>query len=465
MTLCVFSIALLTGIHHVKATTFNSSNIYSGGDVVLQVPYQETYTTIGVLLVAALVEFAIDTASSAHNKYFRVMFKAIVQQVMIVGSLILALLFTQTVYDWPGLWVYMFKWSMMCLFLMIVLFIIEVLVLLWIAKRSASSWEEFESSTMDTQGVSLSLWQQQYRKSSYKFLDALKAYGYKATNGVRYSQYLSKMVRRNIFSMTEVKWVSWVCLATVAVLNGLRAEAFMKMALIGDENVADDLTDWQRFLNYISFVVLVGYVAMGFFIGVVVLLTKRLNLFLESEGSSQSHVAVVASTKRSLQGAHEGPQNEATGATLDTLDDPRSYLFRHSLDATLELVQLTMLVTQWYVSTFALGFVYQCIFRVDIAYGAPLLVAGFVPFIVPMLLSPRLLFVVTVLGSLGTNLDEYAVQYLIKAAKIPEAEWPEKMRRRLVTGQEFARQRRATQLQPREGTEAEGSLAPPNQET
>jgi hypothetical protein len=420
---------------------FNSTTIYSGGDVVRAYAIEETTITLIVLLVAAIVEFAVDTVSGAENKYLRVMFNAVAQEVMIVGVLILALLFTQTVYTWPVLWVFMFKWSMMCLFLMIVLFIIEIMVLLYIARRSADSWGVFESTLMDTQGVSLSGWQEHYKHSSYKFLQALRAYGYEAGNGVRFSHYLSKMVRRNVFSMTEIKWVAWVVLATVAVLNGLRAEAAMKLSLIGDENVDDELSDWQRFINYFTFVVLVGYVALALFIAVFVMLLRRLDAFLEGTRSAQRASSPPPASTATVVGAE-------VVISIDTLDDPRSYLFRHSLDATMELIQTLLLVVQWYTATFVLGFMYQCVMVVDLAYGIPVLVAGAIPFFVPMFLMPRLLLTVTILGSLGTNLDEYAVQALIKSAKVPESEWPAKMKRRLLASKKLKDKRRKSRLEP-----------------
>lgn len=414
--------------------SFNSTTIYSSGDVVLMFPVETTTISLVVFLAAAIFEFIIDTVGGAQNKYFRVMFNAIVQQVMIVGVLILALLFTQTVYNWPPIWVFMFKWSMMCLFAMITIFILQIVFLLWLATRSATTWEQFESTKMDAEGADLSGWEAQYKLSSYKFFDALKAYGYNSSNGVRFSQYLSKVIRRNVFSMTSVNWVSWICLATVVVVNGLRAEASMKLSLINTEDVSGQLNDWQRFVNYFSFVLLVGYVAMGIFLALFVTLIRRLDNFLEGTRSSAVQAAAVATSRRALYGANASAPlaGGETTVTIDSLDDPRSYLFRRSLDATLELVQATMLITQWYFATFVLGFVYQLIFLVSLPYSVPVLVLGVVPIVVPMIFTPRLLLVVTILGSLGTNLDEYAVQYLIKAAKIPEAEWPEKMRKRLA---------------------------------
>lgn len=420
-----------------SSSVFNSTTVYSAGDVVLLAPIEETCITLVMLLIAAIFEFLLDAVGGTKNKYFRVMFQAMVRQVMLAGMLILALLFTQTVYDWPAAWVYMFKWSMMCLFLMVMLFALQVVVLQWLSRRSVDAWATFEATTMEAQGVALGGIEAQYRLSYYKFMDALQAHGYRATNGVRFCHYVAKMMRRNVFSIFEIRWVSWVCLATVAVLNGLRVEAFMKLSLINDENVTDDLSDWQRFLNYFSFVALVGFSASGLWIGVFLLLRRRLAAFLEgpeAPSSSNGRRISAASAKRALAPEERArPDSTAAIVSLEELDDPRSYLFRHSLDATLELIQLTLIVTQWYVAAFSLGFSYQCVFRMGIAYGIPTLIAGFLPFFVPLLLSTRLLFMITVLGSLGTNLDEYAVQYLIKAARVPESEWPEKMRKRLGT--------------------------------
>lgn len=434
------AVTLAATVPAAASDAFNSTTIYSGGDVVRAFPLEETTITLIVLLVAGIIEFVVDTVSNADNKYLRVMFNAVAQEVMIVGVMILALLFTQTVYTWPVLWVFMFKWSMMCLFLMIILFIVEIVVLLYIARRSAESWGAFEATVMDAQGISLSGWQEHYKQSSYKFLQALKAYGYDAGNGVRFSHYLSKMVRRNVFSMTEIKWVSWVVLATVAVLNGLRAEAAMKLSLIGDENVDDDLSDWQRFINYFSYVLLVGYSALGMFIAVFVMLLRKLDAFLDGSRGAQRNTA------------NPPPSTVVVGAevviSVDTLDDPRSYLFRHSLDATMELIQTLLLVVQWYTATFILGFMYQCIMRVELAYGIPVLITGAVPYFIPLFLMPRLLLTVTILGSLGTNLDEYAVQALIKSAKVPESEWPAKMKRRLLATKKLKDKRRKSRLEP-----------------
>ena len=457
------TIVSLTRVGDAQPLT-NTSSIYASGDVVLANPIESTTIVLVVVIVLSIVEFAIDSASSAPNKYFRLMFNVIMQEVMVIGVLVISLIFTETVYAWPVDWVFTLKWSMMCLFVMILIFVGQILLLILISRLAAKRWASFESLEMDSQ-TDLKGWQDQYKRSFVRFVESMEAYGYTASLGVKYSEYLGKAMRRNLFGMTDLSWVSWAFLATVVVLNGLRVEATMKISQIGIENIVPELSMKQRIINYASFVVIVGYGVLTFFLLIYRMLINRLDDFLRgSPGIDRGAIVNDDGTVRRRERLYVPNDSGGVGPltrpliSADALDDSRSYLFRRSLQATLELMQTVLLLHEWYLATFALGFAYQIVMELTVAWTVVFLVFAAAPTLTIFLLLPRAMLAVTILGSLGTSLDENAVQYFIRKANVPQEEWPAKMLRKM--GVAAPKKRELTVYTDAGSSEVQSSTAP-----
>eukprot|EP00744_Colponema_vietnamica_P019122 GILI01027041.1.p1 GENE.GILI01027041.1~~GILI01027041.1.p1 ORF type:complete len:306 (-),score=41.76 GILI01027041.1:66-941(-) len=238
--------------------------------------------------------------------------------------------------------------------------------------------------------------------------------------GIKYSTYLSKLMRKNVVSLTDLTWVSWLCLATFVVLNALRTEAFRRLSEYRDENLDDDYTIGQRLILYLSFIVIIGYGVLVLFLIMHKILSNRLTQFL-------------AMTENSSGGGAGGIQArllDGGARAADSLDDSRAYLFRRSLEVTLEMLQILLLALLWYVSTFVLSFSYPIVNSMP-DYAAPIIVAAILPVVIVMILMPWTLMLITILGSLGNNLDENTIQTQIRKANVPIDELPEKMREAL----------------------------------
>lgn len=393
--------------------------VYTSGDLILENPVEATTIFLFVILVSAMLEFGIDSADNIQNKYFKVMFNALNQEIMIVGVLVLSLTFAETVYDWPSRWILLFKWSMMCLFLMAIIFVTLIMSLLLCVRFTDRTWTKFEAEKMDS-GEPLGARETQYKDAFNKFQFSLRAFGYDASMGIQFSQYISKLQRRNVVALTDLTWVSWVCLGTLVILNALRAEATRRISEFGDENIEDEMSDQQRALNYISFILIVGYGTLVVFMIIYFKLTRRLNKFLKTKRGGGDGVGAAG-------GGGAGGLETALQASQDLLDDSKAYLFRRSTEATLEIVQVIILFLEWYIATFFLSYAYQITANLG-GIAVPLFIFALLPAMVVIGLLPWLLMVITMLSALGNNLDEATVMYLVRKSGIPEEEWPPQMR-------------------------------------
>lgn len=422
---CVAALLLwLICYHSIFAVAASENSVYAAGDLVRANPIESSVIFLCVVVASAFLEFALDRASNIKAKYFQVMFSTVNQEVMIVGVLVLVLMFAENLYDWPNRWVLIFKWSMMCLFFMVISFILLILLILFVVQRSDSSWSTFETERMDAESEKFSDREMKYKASFFRFLGALKVYGYNANMGIRYSTYLSKLMRKNVVALTDLTWVSWVCLATVVVLNALRTEAFRRLSEHNDENLDDDHTTNQRLLLYLSFVGIVGYGILALFIIMYKMLSYRLTQFL---AMTESSTGASSLQQRLLDNGSSSAR--ATNA-VDNLDDSRAFLFRRSLEVTLEMLQILLLALLWYISTFVLSFSYPIVNSLR-DYAAPIIIAAVMPIVIVMFLMPWTLMLITILGSLGNNLDENTIQTQIRKAEVPIEELPEKMREAL----------------------------------
>jgi hypothetical protein len=347
---------------------------------------------------------------------------------------VLIVAFTQSLIDWPDEWLLFFQWAMICLFMMMLFFIFVIFTTLGSTHRGAAGWLKFEVERMDSD-TSLTSKERQYKLAFGKFQTALTAFGYDGSQGVRFSAYTAKLVRRNVVALTDLTWVCWVCLATLVVLNTLRAEATtsINQTYWGDENIEDEMSQQQRIVNYISFIVFIGYTTFFLFLGVYYYIWRQLESFLEKK---QQRGGVIGATAED----GEGGDVSANLINRDNLEDPRSLLFRRSREATMEIIQVLIVYLEWYVSTFFVSF------SGDIAknfglQGIPFFVAAIIPVVGVIFMLPWLLNMVTMLSSLGNNLHEEVVRHLILKAGVPESDWPAPMKEAIEREREKEREK------------------------
>lgn len=440
-----------------RAAGTSEVSVYEAGDLVKNHPIETMLIFSGVVIASALLEWLLALSTRVKAKYFQVLFSTVNQEVMIVGVLVLALLFAENLYEWPKRWILIFKYSMMTLFLMIICFIILILTILLRARWADREWSRFEAERMDAEGGSgFSNREAKYKASFFRFLGALTAYGYSANMGIRYSTYLSKLMRRNVVALADLTWVSWVCLATVVVVNALRTEGFRRLSEVNDENLDDSHSIEQRLLLYLSFIIIIGYGLLALFIAMHWSLSSRLDKFLAAGAAS---AAGGSASGGGGAGAAGGLQQRLleTGAltnrqaAVDNLDDSRAFLFRRSLEVTLEMLQTLLLSLLWYMATFLLSFSYQLGAHMP-EYAAPIIVLAVLPIAVVIVLLPWTLMLITILGSLGNNLEEHTVQTQIRKAGVPIDELPEKMQAALRANaqRKLMRQVRRSGMQARQ---------------
>eukprot|EP00760_Papus_ankaliazontas_P030851 PhM_4_TR504/c0_g1_i1/m.42190 len=377
------------------------SQVYSSGDIILENPIEGGSIMLFVIGVSAALEYLLDTAGEVRNKYFRVMFDALCEEITVVGLLSLLLSFSESIlHNLPDRWLKIFNWAHMCLFFMAISLIIIIGILLVAVISQGRKWMDFEVTTLH---------QAEGRKNHFrgkenffflahsKFYECLSLGGYKDEDveKILFSDYLQKAERACLVRLTDLSWRSWLALTTLIIVNALRTKFIPIEGYDSDGNPI--LTQYERVVNLVTYISFCGYVPLVLFILVYRRLNLRLHQYLSYDPASQ-------------------PGGGSAPTSLHELYDPRSFLFWQSTDATLTVIQVFILFFEWYFSVFAMSLLYTSLTKLDVVYRLFILLA-FVPVIVFLYMVPWLLSVVAILSFLGSNLDSEIVEKILDSSK------------------------------------------------
>eukprot|EP00759_Apiculatamorpha_spiralis_P023286 PhF_6_TR27135/c0_g1_i3/m.39599 len=192
------------------------AEIYSSGDIVLQNPVESCTIFIFVIMLSAALELLLHHLSHIENKYFRVVFEALSEEVMIVGVLALLLLFGSSVVSgMPDRWVTIFNWAHMCLFFMAVFFTGIVISIITSVQRQAKRWKIFEETRLDDARVTKD--ENRYRMATEHYRDTLAYLGMKGMEDVDFADYIAKMQRHSVVEITDLSWKSWAGLSILVI--------------------------------------------------------------------------------------------------------------------------------------------------------------------------------------------------------------------------------------------------------
>eukprot|EP00760_Papus_ankaliazontas_P023064 PhM_4_TR19139/c0_g1_i2/m.14799 len=378
--------------------------VMTSGDTVILNPFESGLIFTVVTIVAAVLELMFDKANDIENKYFHVMFEAMSEEMVIVGVLALAIKFAMGVISLlPSRYLVIFEWAHMCLFFMAITFFTIIFLVLTVTRFSNQRWAKFEAERMDEDDDGLQGREQSYKISYYKFLTTMEAYGYTAEYGVKFHTYLLKMERRNLVSLTDLTWKSWLSLSTLVMLNAFRTRLTPTQ---GEDPTTGlpQLNERDRLFNYSSYIVCCGYGTLVVYLVIHAVLQHRLAQFLNARIDTNMDSTVT-------KGGHMANLQQRL-VNKDDLEDPQSYLPWQSKESTLELLQLVIMFFEWYLSVFMLSFTWA-IFKFVPSYAVPLIVAAIVPFVIFLFFFPWTLTTVTIMSSLGASLDEGVVKLII----------------------------------------------------
>jgi hypothetical protein len=381
-------------------STLELSSLYSSGDIILQNPIESSAIFLVVVVMCSCIEYLFALAGEVDSKFFRQMFDTIAEEVLVVGSLSLLLTFgSSVIQSLPSSWSVMFQWAHICLLFMGIMFVVLLVLVLFFVFSGNSRWKKFESTGLKNGLEGVSLRQRDFAYAIDKFNLALRAFGFEAGE-VTLSSYLLKAEKRNLISLGNLSWKSWLALSTIVVLNALRTKVITRIFPDPDPYNPDIILDETgNVVNVASFIVICGYGTLLIFLAIHRRMQRRFRQYL-----------MLSQTKTRVEG---NDLAEPINVTKLDLDDPQSFLLWQSTTNSITLIQAVLMFLVWYSAVFFLNMVYQT-FTFNIGFTLLFLVTGIVPLIVFVVVAPWTLTAIAILSTLGTNLNENWVKSLIQ---------------------------------------------------
>lgn len=392
----------------MSATDFSS--LYSSGDVILQNPIESSAIFLVVAVMCASIEYLFSLASEVESKFFRSMFEALSEEILVFGVLSLLLTFgSSLISQLPEQWAVMFQWAHICLLFMGIM-LVTLLGFLSLAVFSANrKWSSFEATKLHLPSESLNPSERKYRQACEKFRLALAMFGYEK-NAIAFGPYLLKAEKQNLVALANLTWKSWLALSTLVVLNALRAKVMVLASDFSDPKEPGLLNEQGNLINVAAFVLLCGYAPLALFVRIHRVMQRGLRQFLMLvSGSGRLGGDVVG-------GAGGVVGSEPLLHKLDKLDleDPQTFLLWQSLTSSIAVVQALLMFFVWYTSVFFLNMIYSTL-EFNVGLTVLYIVGALVPPVAFVVLAPWTLTAIAILSSLGTCLNEKWVKELIAA--------------------------------------------------
>eukprot|EP00759_Apiculatamorpha_spiralis_P019157 PhF_6_TR25319/c0_g1_i3/m.34974 len=386
--------------------------IYQVGDLVLDNPVEACSIFIFVIVFSALLEYLLHAAGNVDNKYFRIIFEAVCEEVMIVGVLALMLLFVggtvASVSPNPKRFTMIFNWAHMCLFFMSVFFAFIVTGMVASLSIAGKAWRVFEETRMNTD-PRLTKNEIRYKMACEKFKATLEFCGINGES-MHFADYIGKACRRNVVEMSDLSWKTWCGLSILVILNTIRGWLVRPDVTSNPNFKVDDMSNFELISSFGSYIAVVGYGTVAMFLIMHITLQNRLTHFLDRPVSSKPPDETMSGEDR-----------------LKKLEDPTENLFFGSLETTTGIIQVLIMFFEWYLSVFCLGMIHEINQnfsdkRFFVGASFMMIVAGVGPMVVFMYTIPWTIFSVTCLSSLGSELNQTIVNRLLKRDDADEEE-------------------------------------------
>ena len=386
------------------------SALYENGNVILDNPIESAAVFLAVVIMAACIEYLFGLSHEIQSKFYRSVFDTVSEEVLVLGSLSLLLTFgTSFAPTLSASWAVMIQWAHVCLLFMGIMFVILILILVALMITSNSKWKKFELTRLGT-AEQLEGRELKFKQSLDQFIVACSANG--CRTDVSFADYLLKAEKKNIITLGDLTWKSWLALSVVVILNALRTKLNPTTPSETDPNKVLDETD--SMVNTGAYIALVGYGTLLVYIVVHMLLQQRIRqylLLLLGKQSTSGGDRFVSATSSSVV------DNSLSVGMLRTeeLDDPQSFLLWQRNSSTMVILQIIFIFFVWYGAIFALNFMYA-VFTFKAGFILLFLVLALIPFVVYIFLMPWTLTTVAILSSLGTNLNKNWVAAVGEAA-------------------------------------------------
>eukprot|EP00760_Papus_ankaliazontas_P033416 PhM_4_TR6327/c0_g1_i4/m.10489 len=380
-------------------------DVYTSGDTVLANPVETCSIFVFVIILSAAIELALHKIEHVNNKYFHAIAEALLEEVLIVGTLALFLLFGSSLVSLPDRWVTIFNWAHISLFFMAVFFCLIITGMILSISISNKRWRRFEEVRLDTD-AKLSHHEFRYKDAAERFHATLKYLRIQYPADVTfYADYAARMQRQNVVEITDLSWRSWAGLTIIVIVNALRSKL---VSPTSDTIKAEDLTTGQYAWSVLSYILLCGYGTLFIFF----LLSRQL------EGAMKRYL-----TEKTKHPEPTLPSDPRTREDLvEELEDPTKELLWGSRDLTLNMIQVLIMFFEWYLSVFCLGMVegtarHLSASKTFAGCSALIIIFALLPPVIFMRMLPWAMFCLTTLTSLGSKLELAIVDHTIRKAK------------------------------------------------
>eukprot|EP00760_Papus_ankaliazontas_P035982 PhM_4_TR8125/c0_g1_i1/m.18218 len=426
------------------------SAFFTSSDTVVKHPQKVFIIFCTVTLFTVLLERLLHIMQHHRSQYVRVLFSNVSEEVQVVGLISLLVMFIANTLLSSLLsatdaaeWLLVFEWVHMCLFFMMMFFILGISVAVVVVERMVKKWGVYEASLASidapllasSKTTRLNTLFHHTRNVFYRQLAFLhKADAPYYTSRVKFADYLQLTQRMTVIKFSHVNALCWVSLAIIGSLNAARSALFL--AAGEDPGDADKFSFNQRVGEVLSFTLLLGYGPMVGLIVVVVLLYRRLMKYLanarDEDGATTTDAAEDGDVEMDCDSVDGSVTRvEIGGRTLwihprhihphvlaqcQTLEDPSSFMLFGSLPGTVRSLQIPVLMLELYSGMFFLGTLDQILQHFD-GYITLFLIIAALPVVISFALLPIAVLLLTMLSALGSKINKHALKKVVEESE------------------------------------------------
>jgi hypothetical protein len=385
----VLALAVVDPAAAQTAADASTQNIYTRADPVAKFPIEATAVFFLALILASTVEFFIDFLGDIESEYFQVIFSSIKQEMLVCSLLTMLIIFAKSLGAFSAKWSLMLNYAVLTLFFMILFMIVIVVSVVISLTVEMNRWKYFEGTRIDAD-PQLTDKEELFRTCRERFRESLRAKGMTPRDGLMFSDYLLRVERHTMKAVTDLGWRCWTGLAVLILMNGVRS----RITAPNDVNAQLRQSDYT--INLVSYIVMVGFGTLAFFLILHFVVQSRLRAFVSEPAAKL-----------------------APNGTKWIVVTASEFLFFGSMDTTAQLFQTVIVVLEFYFSVFVLAMIYDA-FRIFGGAGIVFVIVAVVPLVVFVLMFPWTITMITMLQFLGDGLDVTEAHDLLDALEEQE---------------------------------------------
>lgn len=271
----------------VAAETFD--RLYTSGDLLLSNPVEWCIIFVCVILVSAALEYIVALIrASIRNKYASRLTNVAVQEICIVGAICLLLMVATSLIpeDYVQVYPKIFTWITMCLFLMLILYVAEVIAGHLFSSRDMFQWRIFEEGRMDSDDVSQFYFRERhYRLAHDRFAQELKLVTRLTPNKCPFHQMIGIFHRRYTAKLGDLSFRVWLGVGIIVLSNFGRCmfSPYTASEVLFRNQLDDSEQAHRAIVNTVIFLSMTGWLVLFLHILFCLWLFRNMSQLLNGE--------------------------------------------------------------------------------------------------------------------------------------------------------------------------------------